>query len=113
LWQDAARGEGAGAMGAPGGLGAVAAAGGRGAVGLPGGGSSCWAEACDKTNAAVIAAAILKGAMGIDVTGSRSLLIQSRNIRKPRKRKSPLLAEAAGAGGNRKGQNSLNFEAMR
>jgi hypothetical protein len=41
--------------------------------------------------------------MGIDVTGSRSLLIQSRNIRKPRKRKSPLLAEAAGAGGNRKG----------
>jgi hypothetical protein len=95
LWQDAARDE---ATGAPGGLGAAVC---LGAAGRPGGGSSCCAETCDRTSVVASAAPILKGAMGIDVTGSLDL-IQTRNIRKSRKRKSP---DA--------GCNSLNFETMR
>jgi hypothetical protein len=71
LWQDAARGEGAGL--APGGLGAAVTAGLAVVAGRACAGKGCCAEVAeDSTSDAAsvtIAAGILKGAVGINVTG--------------------------------------------
>jgi hypothetical protein len=67
LWQDAARGDGAVAM--PGGFGAAGTAGLAAVAGRAGGGRSCCAEAAEHSSSDAASVRILKGAIGIDVTG--------------------------------------------